>query len=105
VGIGIVGIRAPRGNTACGRAATAFVQDLVEDGAQLEEEPGLAFDARFRRMYHVTTPDGRSVAEELVAAGLARATGQGRKRDRLAELEADARGARRGCLWNAGGAP
>jgi endonuclease YncB( thermonuclease family) len=81
------------------------VQDLVGDGAQLEEEPGFAFDARRRRMYHVTTPDGRSVAEALVAAGLARATMQGRNRDRLAELEADAREARQGCLWTGGGAP
>ncbi len=105
VAIGIVGISAPRGNTPCGKEATAFVQRLLEGGAWIEEEPGLLFDARSRRMYHVSTPEGRSIAEELVAAGFARADGQGRNRARLAELEADASGARRGCLWRGGTAP
>lgn len=103
VAIGIVGIRAPQGNTPCGKEAIAFTQGLLEDGAWIEEEPGLVFDARSRRMYHVKTPDGRSVAEELVVAGLAWASGQGRDKDQLAQLEADARGARQGCLWR--GAP
>ena len=102
VGIGIIGVKAPSRNTPCGREATAFTQDLVSDGALLDEEPGLAFDGRKRRMYHVMTLDGRSVAEELVTAGLARADGQGSNRDRLAELEADARDALRGCLWGGG---
>lgn len=102
VAIGVVGIRAPRGKTPCAREATAFVQALVESGARVEDEPGLVFDARSRRMFHVNTLDGRSVAEELVTAGLARADGQGSTRDRLAALETEAREAKRGCLWTSG---
>jgi endonuclease YncB( thermonuclease family) len=104
IGIGIAGIQAPTGNTPCGKEATAFVQGLVNDGAMVEEEAGLASDP-YRRMYHVSTLDGRSVAEAVVTAGLARADGQGRNRDRLTELEAAAREARRGCLWRSDGAP
>jgi endonuclease YncB( thermonuclease family) len=105
VGIGIIGIQAPQGNTPCGKEATAFVQGLVDDGATVEDEPGLSADARYRRMYHVSTLDGRSVAEEMVGAGFARADGQGANRDRLAALEAAARAAQRGCLWRNGGTP
>jgi endonuclease YncB( thermonuclease family) len=105
IGIGIIGIRAPQGNTPCGKEATAFVQGLVNDGAMVEKEAGLGSDGRYRRMYRVTTLDGRSVAEEVVAAGFARADGQGASRDRLAELETAAREARRGCLWRSGGTP
>jgi endonuclease YncB( thermonuclease family) len=103
VAIGIVGIQAPRGKTPCAQEATAFVQALVASGARVDEEPGLVFDARSRRMYHVNTLDGQSVAEEVVAAGLARANGQGSTRERLAALEAEAREAKRGCLWKGGG--
>lgn len=103
VGIGVVGIKAPSGNTACGKEATAFVQDLISGGVELWEEPGQVLDQRKRRMYHVMLPDGRSLAEVLVAAGLARAEGQASNRDRLVELEAAARKARTGCLWGAGG--
>jgi endonuclease YncB( thermonuclease family) len=102
-GIGIVGIKAPSGNTVCGREATAFAQELISEGVELWEEPGLVLDRRNRRMYHVILPDGRSLAEVLVAAGLARADGQATNRDRLVELETAARKARRGCLWGAGG--
>jgi endonuclease YncB( thermonuclease family) len=104
VGIGIIGIQTPQGNTACGKEATAFAQALVNDGATVEEEAG-ALQQSYRRMYNVRTPDGRSVAEEMVTAGFARASGQGANRDRLAGLEAAAKAARRGCLWQGGGAP
>jgi endonuclease YncB( thermonuclease family) len=104
IGIGIVGIQAPPGNTPCGKEATAFVQGLVNDGAMVEAEAGLASEPS-RRLYHVSTLDGRSVAEAVVTAGLARADGQGRNRDRLTELEAAARDARQGCLWRRDGAP
>ena len=102
VAIGIIGVRTPLGNTPCGREATAFVQGLLSDGAWVEEEAGLVVDARLRRMYHVNTPDGRSVAAELVGAGLAWADGQGTTREELAELQTEAREAKRGCLWKSG---
>ena len=103
VGIAILGVRAPNGNARCGREATAFTEELVSDGVELYEEPGLVVDGRKLRLYYVLTQDGRSVAEELVTAGLARADGQGADRERLVELETAAREERRGCLWSSGG--
>jgi endonuclease YncB( thermonuclease family) len=55
-------------------------------------------------MYHLQTLDGRSIAEEMVAAGYARSTGQGKRRLGLGDLEQQARAAGRGC-WKGGGAP
>lgn len=98
IGIGVAGIRAPKANTPCGREATAFLQGLVADGARVEEESGVVSD-KYRRVYRVSALDGRSLAEEMVAAGLAYADGRGQSRDRLADLESEARAARRGCLW------
>lgn len=102
IGIGIVGIRAPGGNTPCGKEATAYLQGLVEDGATVEADAGGGTD-RYRLMYRVSTTDGRSVAEAMVDAGLARADGRGANHDRLAALEGEARAAQRGCLWRSGG--
>lgn len=100
LGVGIIGIKAPPGNTPCGRQAGEYLQQLLSGGGvQLVEEPGVRFDARSRRLYHMNTGDGRSVAAEMVAAGFATADGQGSNRETLAELEATARAAGRGCLW------
>jgi len=101
--IGILGIKAPNGNTPCGKEATALTEELVSGGVEVYEEPGLVLDARMRRMYNIMTLDGRSIAEELVTGGLARADGQGANHDRLAELEVAAREEKRGCLWSSGG--
>ena len=106
IGVGIIGIKAPPGNTPCGRQAGAYLQELISGGGvRLVGEPGMTFDARSRRLYHMTTGDGRSVAAEMVAAGFASADGQGSNRETLAALEETARAARRGCLWAAGGSP
>jgi endonuclease YncB( thermonuclease family) len=104
VGIEIIGIKAPRGNTPCGKEATAFLQALVDDGASVEAESGIAHK-KYVGMYHVRTRDGRSIAEEMVAAGFARATGKGKKNRELADLEAQAKAAGRGCVWEGAGAP
>jgi endonuclease YncB( thermonuclease family) len=104
VGVGFLGIQAPMGNTPCGRLASARLASLVATGLRLEEDEdlALAFDERGRRMYHAVVPSGRSVEAELVRAGFARSDGRGRDRALLAALEAEARAARRGCLWAAG---
>jgi endonuclease YncB( thermonuclease family) len=104
VGIEIIGIKAPRGNTPCGKESTAFLQELVDDGAFVEAEAGIAHK-KYVGMYDVRTRDGRSIAEEMVAAGFARATGQGKKNRALADLEAQAKASGRGCLWQGGGEP
>jgi endonuclease YncB( thermonuclease family) len=103
--IGVIGIQAPRTSTGCGRAATEFLQDLVSGGVRLDEGHGSTFDSRSRRMYHVTSLDGRSVAAEMIAAGFAVADSRGTDDDHLLHLQEAARVARRGCVWSAAGAP
>ena len=105
VGIGLIGIEAPMGNTDCGRAATQQLQQLLtlargRGGIRLEEEPTLPFDARKRRMYYVQERTGRSLIRELVGGGVSRANGFGKEAVELAAAEADARAVGRGCLWN-----
>lgn len=101
VGVGIIGIRGPMLNTACGQQAGRFLQGLLNGPIRLEEDPAIIFDARKRRMYYVKKV-GRSVAEQLVNAGLARADGTGVEAAALAAAEANARAAGRGCVANPG---
>ena len=58
VGIEIIGIKAPRGNTPCGREATAFLQELVDGGALVEADAGVVHK-KYVGMYDVRTRDGR----------------------------------------------
>lgn len=99
VAVGILGIDAAPYGTPCGTAARALTQSLVGRGALLQDDPAQVLDGRKRRMYRVSAPDGRSVAAELVAAGLARANGLGAEAATLSALEAQARQAKTGCLW------
>src|SRR5215208_741744 len=95
--IGIVGIEAPVANTDCGKQATAQLWALAKGGLRLEEDPHQAYDHRMRRMYHVKRRDGRDLAEELSRAGLVRAIGKGADKQQIADAEADANSAGRGC--------
>jgi endonuclease YncB( thermonuclease family) len=109
VGVRIAGIRVPRGNTPCGREASAVVRQLLSSGAWLDEEPRLAPVARgWLRLYRVTTPTGRSVAAELAHAGLAAAEPSEADAANYPEIlagEADARNGRRGCVGSGGSGP
>ncbi len=101
VGIGLIGVRAPMGNTACGRSAIALAQNLVRGGVRLEEDLNITFDDRKRRMYYLKRPgDGALIALALVSAGVARADGTGREAAALLAAQADASANRRGCLWD-----
>ncbi len=105
VGVGFVGIQAPMGNTPCGRLAMSQLAGLLARGLRLEEDEdlSLAFDERGRRMYHaLSKATGASLEAALVRAGYARSSGRGRDRALLNALEAEARAAKRGCLWGAG---
>jgi endonuclease YncB( thermonuclease family) len=104
VGIGLIGVDAPQGNTACGREATARLEALVKGGLELDDDPSFTFDDRFRRMYTATTHDGRSVAKELVSRGVARADKRGKERQELEDVETAAQAAQRGCVWRGRGA-
>lgn len=99
VGIGLIGIDAPQGNTACGIEAAAKLQRLVGDGARFVRDRSIRFDERFRRMLYAYKPDGRSIAVKMVRSGFAYATGEGDERDRLRKAQARARRDGRGCLW------
>ncbi|HEY3061387.1 MAG TPA: PQQ-dependent sugar dehydrogenase, partial [Chloroflexota bacterium] len=100
--IGLVGVSAPMANTNCGRAATGLMWGLTKGGLHLEDEPGLTFDERGRRLYHATTRDGRLLAEELTKAGVARAEGRGIHQATVAAGQSEASQVSRGCLWQAG---
>ena len=104
VAVGLLGIDVPQGNTDCGRAATALLKTLVKGGLFLEDDtdPKFTIDGRKRRMYQPVTKDGRLITEELVKAGLARATGEGKHSSALAGRESGARNGGNGCLWNGG---
>src|SRR5215208_6214856 len=97
--VGLIGADSPEGNTPCGREAAALLRMLTRGGVLLDEDPGLTFDGRGRRLYYARTRDGRAIALELVTAGVARADGTGAESAQLAAAEADARAAGRGCLW------
>ncbi|HEX2295851.1 MAG TPA: PQQ-dependent sugar dehydrogenase [Actinomycetota bacterium] len=103
VGVGLIGIDAPSGNTRCGAAAAGALGELVAGGVDLREGRGFAFDERERRLYYGYTPDGRSLARVLVKRGFARPTGEGHETDALRRLARRARRAERGCLWAARG--
>ena len=103
VGIGIVGLLAPAGNTSCGRAAIKFVQNIVDQGLELHEDTAVsAFDPGYRRMYRIARrPNRASVAVALARAGMARADARAQRALEFKEItaaEADARLNRRGCV-------
>jgi glucose/arabinose dehydrogenase/endonuclease YncB( thermonuclease family) len=99
VGIGIIGVRAARGNTPCGQLAINQLQALSQSRAlRLEEDPKLVLDGLKRRLYYVVTPAGQSVARQLVRAGVARPNGKGRETSDLLADEQDARRNNRGCI-------
>jgi len=102
IDIVIVGIDVSPGNSACGKEATRQLTALAQGGLILEEDSAIAYDAAYRRLYSARTHDGRVVAEELVKAGVAKVNGVGEPRHQYDAAEADARAAKRGCLWNGG---
>ncbi len=101
VGIGILGVDAPQGNTPCGREARDLLTNILKLGLlRLEEDSSESFDERKRRMYNPSVL-GRSLALEMAKAGVARINGKGRLLADLLRAEAEARTARRGCVWRA----
>jgi endonuclease YncB( thermonuclease family) len=60
IGVGVLGIDAPSYGTGCGDAARAQLQSLVGRGAVFQDDRVNVLDARKRRLYQVSTPDGGS---------------------------------------------
>ena len=103
LGIGVVGIKAPPGNTPCGKQAIAAVYQLLEGTTFFDVDiKGPKLDKRYRRLYRVTTSGGQSLAAELARAGLAtpEQADEANQAD-ITDIVAasnDARGAQRGCV-------
>ncbi len=98
IGVGVIGIDAPEGNTFCGQMATDYLQGLVWGGLRFEEDPDISFDSSNRRMYYAFMPDGRSIAEEMVAAGMAQPSGEGLETANLVALATAAQESHAGCF-------
>jgi glucose/arabinose dehydrogenase len=99
MGVRIVGIDVPPYNTACGEASQAGLQRLTSGGVVFEGDPSVPAYAGALRLLRVKTKDSRSIAAELVAAGLARGNGQGSEAATLSAAETQARSTGTGCVW------
>ena len=103
VAVGIVGIQTPQANTACGKEAVALLNKLVGQGLiRLDEEPVYSFDARKRRMYNLVV-NGKSLAAELLRAGLVTTDDKGKEKKELKDAEDEGKLGKKGCIW--GGDP
>jgi endonuclease YncB( thermonuclease family) len=98
-GIGLIGIRAPMGNTPCGKAATGFLRALLNQRTlRVEEDQQIAFDARKRRMYYLRIDGQQSAAVEMARAGFATPDGTGIEAAEILAAARDAADAGRGCV-------
>ncbi|HXJ40148.1 MAG TPA: NPCBM/NEW2 domain-containing protein, partial [Bryobacteraceae bacterium] len=97
VGIGTIGIKAPEGNTPCGKLAASLPKTLFPFRMSLKEDAKITYDKRRRRMYYLLTNDGRSLSKELVKAGLASPDGTGDEASDLDDLDKKAKSAGLGC--------
>jgi len=111
VGIHLVGISAPQGNTACGRLATKELQTLVISGQlTLEEDTQIAFTTLGSakgsrlRVYFARTKGGQPVTQALVKAGVAAVDGsEGEPGHHFDSDQAVAQAGHVGCLWGGTG--
>jgi len=98
VGVGVVGIKALRGNSPCGKQSISLAYQLLPGRLTLQEDPLVsAFDARKRRMYRVLMPNGRPLAVELARAGLAHRKGEGIDDEDITAAEDDAKKSGKPC--------
>jgi micrococcal nuclease len=98
VGVGLIGIEAPQGNTPCGKEAAATLARLVAGGLTLVDDPEQAFDERTRRLYYATAPDGGSLPVALALAGVVRGNGRGAEGQAIAAAAREARARGVGCV-------
>jgi endonuclease YncB( thermonuclease family) len=94
-----IGVDTPQPGQICYREALDRNQMLAGETVLLLPDGADKDDARELRRY-VFLPDGTSIDATLVAEGFGHASsGDGRYRDQLVTLEAEAQAAGRGCLW------
>ncbi len=93
------GVDTPERGRACYREATDRNEMLIGDTVLLLPDARTEDDFG-RLLRYVFLPDGTSIDATLVAEGFGEAwTSDGRYRDQIVALEAEARAAGRGCLW------
>lgn len=98
------GIDTPERGAQCYREAKDRNEQLIGDMVLLLEDVRNE-DEGGRLLRYVFLPDGTSVDATLVAEGFAEAWRRdGRYRDQIIQLEAEAQAAGRGCLWKDGSA-
>ena len=99
VGLGMIGVDVPQGNTPCGKQVTSLLQAVTKLGFHVDEDLGLTFDSLGRRLYYHVSPAGDSLAAQLVLAGAAKPNGQGKEAATLKQLQSQAQATGIGCLW------
>lgn len=95
----LFGVDAPERGERCYSQATNGLRKLA--GREVRVEAGTrSHDPNGRLLFYVYTKAGESIDERLLRLGLAHAwTRDGQHRDRLVDLERQARLAGSGCLW------
>ncbi len=96
--VGLLGVEAPALNQPCGPESLARTAELAGTTVQLQADPLHAgLDPRRRVLYAAFTADGTSIAETLIAEGLAHAA---QDADVLLAVEQEAQANHVGCLWD-----
>ena len=95
-----LGAEAPFPPQPCGPEALARNRELAERRVLLEGDPRHQADANGALLFYAYTPNGQSIDATLIREGLAGAVRTDAAHGgELAALEAEAKGAGRGCLW------
>jgi endonuclease YncB( thermonuclease family) len=95
----VFGIDTPERGERCYTEATEQLGKLAGRSVRLVADARQQ-DSGGRELRYVFTPEGRSVDAALLDAGLAQAWREdGKLRDALVGIEANAKAAHRGCLW------
>jgi hypothetical protein len=101
VAAGLAGVKAPAGNTVCGRQAISALYALIAQGIEVSDDASAsAFDVRHRRMLRIALlPSRTSLAVSLASAGLVRPdpNTRGDEYQDISAADADARVHGRGC--------
>lgn len=98
--VGYLGARTPNLTEPCGSEAFARNRELVGVTVMVEEDDSYTFDELGRRLFYVFTADGVSIDEALVREGLAYAVRTDAHHGPILQaVEAAAKAAGRGCLW------
>jgi endonuclease YncB( thermonuclease family) len=93
-------------NQPCGTEALARNRQLAGTRVLLEEDSKYQFDGAGQQLYYAYTADGQSIDATLVREGLARAVRLDASHGaELAQLQAEAQAAGRGCLWSGSRTP